>query len=132
MNSTVLVRGVSKGIGRAIALKLAADGFTVVVHYHSDQQGAQATLDEITAHGGSGRLIQFDIGDRIWNLDLFQTNPQIVLGEHSDPDCTIKMSEENFEKMIRKQLNIPLAIITGKIKLQGDRTLALKLGELFS
>ncbi|MGL6626190.1 3-ketoacyl-ACP reductase FabG2 [Aeromonas jandaei] len=64
MNSTVLVSGASKGIGRAIALKLAADGFTVVVHYHSDQQGALATLDEITAQGGSGRLIQFDIGDR--------------------------------------------------------------------
>ncbi|MGL6265978.1 3-ketoacyl-ACP reductase FabG2 [Aeromonas jandaei] len=64
MNSTVLVSGASKGIGRAIALKLAADGFTVVVHYHSDQQGAQATLDEITAQGGSGRLIQFDVGDR--------------------------------------------------------------------
>ncbi|MBL0612685.1 3-oxoacyl-ACP reductase FabG [Aeromonas jandaei] len=64
MNSTVLVSGASKGIGRAIALKLAADGFTVVVHYHSDQQGAQATLDEIIAQGGSGRLIQFDIGDR--------------------------------------------------------------------
>ncbi|WP_148611419.1 3-ketoacyl-ACP reductase FabG2 [Aeromonas sobria] len=64
MNSTVLVSGASKGIGRAIALKLAADGFTVVAHYHSDQQGAQATLDEITAQGGSGRLIQFDIGDR--------------------------------------------------------------------
>ncbi|MFU7712529.1 MAG: 3-ketoacyl-ACP reductase FabG2 [Aeromonas veronii] len=64
MNSTVLVSGASKGIGRAIALKLAADGFTVVVHYHSDQQGAQATLDEITAQGGSGRLIQFDIGAR--------------------------------------------------------------------
>ena len=64
MNSTVLVSGASKGIGRAIALKLAADGFTVVVHYHSDQQGAQATLDEIATQGGSGRLIQFDIGDR--------------------------------------------------------------------
>ncbi|WP_033136145.1 3-ketoacyl-ACP reductase FabG2 [Aeromonas finlandensis] len=64
MNSTVLVSGASKGIGRAIALKLAADGFTVVVHYHSDQQGAQVTLDEITAQGGAGRLIQFDIGDR--------------------------------------------------------------------
>jgi len=64
MNSTVLVSGASKGIGRAIALKLAADGFTIVVHYHSDQQGAQTTLDEITAQGGNGRLIQFDIGNR--------------------------------------------------------------------
>lgn len=64
MNSTVLVSGASKGIGRAIALKLAADGFTIVVHYHCDQQGALTTLDEITAQGGNGRLIQFDIGDR--------------------------------------------------------------------
>lgn len=78
MNSTVLVSGASKGIGRAIALKLAADGFTVVVHYHSDQQGAQATLDEITALGGSGRLIQFDIGDR----ELCRTRLEADIEQH--------------------------------------------------
>ncbi|MGE5517504.1 MAG: 3-ketoacyl-ACP reductase FabG2 [Bacteroidota bacterium] len=61
MSRTVLVTGASKGIGAAIAEKLAADGFQVVVHYHSDRAGAEATLERC---GGNGRLIRFDIADR--------------------------------------------------------------------
>ncbi len=53
MNRSVLVTGSSKGIGRAIALQLAADGFIVGVHYHRDAQGAQETLDAILAAGGA-------------------------------------------------------------------------------
>lgn len=92
----------------------------------------QKLRDHPDSMTGFDCVFQLEIGDRIWSLDLFQKNPQIVLGTHEEPDCTIKMSDENFEKMIRRQLNIPLAIITGKIKLKGDRTLALKLGDLFS
>lgn len=64
MSRSVLVTGASKGIGRAIALKLAADGFTVGVHYHRDASGAQATLSAIESAGGTGRLLQFDVGAR--------------------------------------------------------------------
>jgi len=64
MNRQVLVTGASKGIGRAIAIQLADDGFTVVVHYRSDESGAQQTMQEITRGGGTARSICFDIGDR--------------------------------------------------------------------
>ncbi|OSN07283.1 3-ketoacyl-ACP reductase FabG2 [Lonsdalea iberica] len=64
MSRSVLVTGASKGIGQAIALSLAADGFTVAVHYHRDREGAEQTLRQIVESGGQGRIIGFDIADR--------------------------------------------------------------------
>lgn len=64
MTRQVLVTGASKGIGRAIAIQLAQDGFTIAVHYMRDQAGAESTLASIINAGGQGRIIQFDISDR--------------------------------------------------------------------
>lgn len=61
---TVLVTGSSRGIGRAIALRLAKDGFNVVVHCRSGVEQAHQVVKEITAMGRSARVLQFDVADR--------------------------------------------------------------------
>lgn len=61
---TVLVTGSSRGIGRAIALRLARDGFDVVVHCRSAIAEAEAAAAEIRELGRSVRVLQFDVSDR--------------------------------------------------------------------
>jgi len=61
---TVLVTGSSRGIGRAIALRLARDGYDIVVHCRSRIQDAEAVAAEVHQFGRSARCLQFDVGDR--------------------------------------------------------------------
>lgn len=58
-----LVTGASKGIGAAIALELARDGFHVWLNYRSDHEAAQVVADDIAAAGGSATLVPFDVAD---------------------------------------------------------------------
>jgi len=63
-STQVLVTGASRGIGRATAIALASAGHTIAVHYRGNQAAAEDTLAMITATGGRGRLLAFDIADR--------------------------------------------------------------------
>jgi NAD(P)-dependent dehydrogenase (short-subunit alcohol dehydrogenase family) len=61
---TALVTGGSRGIGRAIAARLAKDGFAVAINYRSHMDEAQTAVEEIRAAGGRGMAVQADIKER--------------------------------------------------------------------
>jgi len=70
MSDTVLVTGSSRGIGRAIALRLARDGYDIVVHCRSRRAEADAVAAEVVAQGRMARVLQFDVTDRAACADL--------------------------------------------------------------
>ncbi|MCO5239404.1 MAG: 3-oxoacyl-ACP reductase FabG [Chitinophagaceae bacterium] len=59
-----LVTGGSRGIGRAVCIKLAAMGYFMLVNYRSNREEAEKTLSLLREKGGDGVLLQFDVGSR--------------------------------------------------------------------
>lgn len=64
MEKTVFVTGSSRGIGKAIALRLAREGYDLVLHCRSGLDQATLVQQEIQAMGRQCRILQFDIADR--------------------------------------------------------------------
>ncbi|MEQ9726841.1 3-oxoacyl-ACP reductase FabG [Pseudomonas sp. WHRI 8822A] len=64
MSETILVTGSSRGIGRAIALRLARAGFDLVLHCRSRRDEAEIVQREIDGLGQQARILQFDVADR--------------------------------------------------------------------
>ena len=108
-----VVTGGSKGIGRAICVELAQEGYYVVVNYMGDKNGAEQTLTQVEEQGGQGEICQFDIRDReaveqiiediaqrLGSIDVLVNNAGIIAD-----GLFMMMSPENWHSVIDTSLN---------------------------
>ncbi|MGY8812593.1 MAG: 3-oxoacyl-ACP reductase FabG [Pseudomonadales bacterium] len=64
MTDTILITGSSRGIGQAVALRLARDGFDIVLHCRSQIEAAERVAEQVRELGRSARVLCFDVADR--------------------------------------------------------------------
>ena len=127
------VTGASRGIGRAIALRLSADGAKVALNFSSNIAKAEEVKSEIEASGGEAMLVQGDVSnfavvtelvkkvvDTWGRLDILVNNAGITRD-----NLLLKMSEDDFDKVIATNLkgvfNCTKAVTKLMMKQRGGR-----------
>ncbi|WP_346707198.1 3-oxoacyl-[acyl-carrier-protein] reductase [Massilistercora timonensis] len=107
-----VVTGASRGIGRAIAIRLAGEGATVVINYNGSKEKAEEVKQEIEGAGGKAAVCQCNVAD----FDQCQAFIQKVIDEFGRIDILVnnagitrdgllmKMSEEDFDQVIETNL----------------------------
>ena len=107
-----LVTGASRGIGRAIALKLAAEGAAVVINYHGSMEKAKEVKAEMESDGGIAEIMQCNVADYqateamirkvtddFGRLDILVNNAGITRD-----GLLMKMSEEDYDTVLDTNL----------------------------
>lgn len=78
-----------------------------------------------------GKTLKFDFGDNQLFIDGTGETNAVSLDKNDDADCVIRVSEDDFESLLKGQLNPMMAVMSGKVKIKGDMGLAMKLQSLF-
>src|ERR1700733_4294824 len=110
-----LVTGGSRGIGRAICLKLAGMGYHVLINYKSNWAEAEKTLTLINEHGDAGELLQFDVADKAqiigalggW-IDAHPDVPIEILINNAgirDDSLMAWMADEQWDNVLKTNLD---------------------------
>lgn len=110
-----LVTGGSRGIGRAICIELALEGFCVIINYINNTEAAEETLKEIEAKGGKGELLRFDVSNskdiesalEKWQLEHSDTYISVLVNNAgvTNDSLMIFMQDSQWHNVIDTTLN---------------------------
>jgi 3-oxoacyl-[acyl-carrier protein] reductase len=137
MSHVALVTGGSRGIGKAIALRLAGDGHSVAVNYAANASAADGVVDEISATGGTAIALQADVGDteavtamfgeveeRLGRVGILVNNAGITRD-----DLLMRMGPEAWDDVIQTNLRsvylCTRAAMRGMLRLKWGRIISL-------
>jgi 3-oxoacyl-[acyl-carrier protein] reductase len=110
-----LITGGSRGIGRAICIRLAVSGYYVLVNYKSNIEEADKTLSLIKQGGGHGELLRFDVADKDeikkvlggWLEDNTEKHIEVLINNAGIRDDSLMawMAEEQWDNVLKTNLD---------------------------
>lgn len=112
---TALVTGGSRGIGKAIAEKLAGEGYYAVINYHTNTVAAEETLSLIKKNGGNGELLKMDVASRDeiknilggWIKNNTDKNIEVLVNNAGIKEDSLMMwmTDEQWDSVLRTSLD---------------------------
>lgn len=113
MTNTVLITGSSRGIGKAIALNLAQQGYNIVVHCRSRIEEAEDVAQAVRSLGRNARILQFDVSNRaevaeklITDVEQFGAYYGVVLNAGLTRDNAFPaLTDEDWDLVLRTNLD---------------------------
>ena len=110
-----LIPGASRGLGKAIALRLAKDGFAVIINYQSNKEAAEDTLRQVQEAGGTGELLPFNVADpqaietalELWSASHPDEYISVLVNNAGirQDNLMIFMQEEQWSNVLNTTLN---------------------------